>query len=44
MLADLSADESLRLQQFGLGPYRYIGCGLFIPYKGIKAVNRDDKE
>jgi len=44
MLADLSAEESLRLQQFGLGPCRYFGCGLFIPYKGIKAVNRGDKE
>jgi CRISPR-associated protein Cas6 len=44
MLADLSPDESLRLQQHGLGPHRYFGCGLFIPYKGIKAVSRDDKE
>jgi len=44
MLADLSPDESLRLQQYGLGPCRYFGCGLFVPYKGIKAVNRDDKE
>lgn len=40
MLADLSAEESLRLQQLGLGPNRYFGCGLFIPYKGIKAVKR----
>jgi CRISPR-associated protein Cas6 len=40
MLADLSAEESLRLQQRGLGHGRYFGCGLFIPYKGIKAVKR----
>jgi CRISPR-associated protein Cas6 len=43
MLADLSAEESLRLQQHGLGPCRYFGCGLFIPYKGIKAVNRQSE-
>ena len=44
MLADLAAEESLRLQQRGLGPCRYFGCGLFIPYKGIKAVKRDAME
>ena len=44
MLADLSAEESLRLQQRGLGPGRYFGCGLFIPYKGIKAVKREAME
>ena len=44
MLADLSAEESLRLQQRGLGPCRYFGCGLFIPYKGIKAVNRKTED
>ncbi|MGA9288448.1 MAG: type I-MYXAN CRISPR-associated protein Cas6/Cmx6 [Anaerobacillus sp.] len=44
MLADLAAEESLRLQQHGLGPCRYFGCGLFIPYKGIKAVNRQSED
>jgi CRISPR-associated protein Cas6 len=44
MLADLAAEESLRLQQRGLGPCRYFGCGLFIPYKGIKAVKREAME
>ena len=43
MLADLTAEESLRLQQHGLGPGRYFGCGLFIPCKGIKAVNRQSE-
>jgi CRISPR-associated protein Cas6 len=43
LLADLSAEESLRLQQRGLGPGRYFGCGLFIPYKGIKAVKRQSE-
>lgn len=44
LLADLAAEESLRLQQHGLGPCRYFGCGLFIPYKGIKAVKREAME
>lgn len=38
MIADLETDESLRLQKFGLGPYRHLGCGLFIPHKGINDV------
>ncbi|WPL15476.1 CRISPR-associated endonuclease Cas6 [Thiorhodovibrio winogradskyi] len=38
MLADLGLEESLRLQQQGLGPHRELGCGLFIPHKGIEAV------
>jgi CRISPR-associated protein Cas6 len=44
LLADLAAEESMRLQQRGLGPCRYFGCGLFIPYKGIKAVRGDTRE
>ena len=38
MLANLDLEESLRLQQQGLGPHRELGCGLFIPHKGIEAV------
>lgn len=38
MLADLSLEESVRLQQQGLGPHRELGCGLFIPHKGIDPV------
>jgi CRISPR-associated protein Cas6 len=44
LLADLAAEESLRLQQRGLGPSRYFGCGLFIPYKGIKDVKRQSED
>jgi len=40
MLADLKPEESLRLQQQGLGPHRLMGCGLFIPHKGIDAVHK----
>lgn len=35
MIAGLEKEESLRLQKKGLGPYRHMGCGLFIPHKGI---------
>ena len=43
MVADLEPEQSVRLQQVGLGEGRSIGCGLFIPHKGIKPVN-DAKE
>jgi CRISPR-associated protein Cas6 len=43
MIAGLEAEESLRLQQNGLGPYRHLGCGLFIPHKGIDDI-RDKKD
>ncbi|NKN34449.1 type I-MYXAN CRISPR-associated protein Cas6/Cmx6 [Marichromatium bheemlicum] len=38
LLANLPADESIRLQQHGLGPHRHLGCGLFIAHKGIDPV------
>ncbi|MFO8023631.1 type I-MYXAN CRISPR-associated protein Cas6/Cmx6 [Thiohalophilus sp.] len=38
MLADLKPEDSVRLQETGLGPHRKLGCGLFVPQKGIKAV------
>ena len=40
MLADLSPEESVRLQQVGLGPRRDLGCGLFIPHKGIDSAKK----
>lgn len=40
MLADLSVAESVRLQQTGLGPLRHLGCGLFVPHKGVSDVSR----
>jgi CRISPR-associated protein Cas6 len=40
MLADLSPLEAMRLQEQGLGPYRDLGCGIFIPHKGIDAVKK----
>lgn len=41
MLADLELKESLKLQEEGLGAGRKLGCGLFVPQKGIKAVKPD---
>jgi CRISPR-associated protein Cas6 len=42
MVADLEPEQSVRLQQLGLGAGRKIGCGLFIPHKGIKPVKEED--
>ena len=36
MLAGLTVEESVKLQQRGLGPGRTLGCGLLIPHKDIK--------
>lgn len=38
MLADISKEDSLQLQKLGLGRGRNIGCGLFIPHKGIQRI------
>jgi CRISPR-associated protein Cas6 len=38
MLAELAPEESVLLQQRGLGPGRRLGCGLFLPHKDIKHV------
>ena len=40
MIADLTQQESVALQQHGLGPLRTLGCGLFIPHKDIKEVKQ----
>lgn len=38
MLHALSAADSLRVQERGLGPHRLLGCGLFVPHKSAAAV------
>jgi CRISPR-associated protein Cas6 len=38
MVAGLSPEESVSLQQQGLGDDRLLGCGLFVAHKGIDAV------
>lgn len=44
MLADLTPEESVRLQQAGLGPGRDMGLGIFLPHKGIEAVKKAGNE
>jgi CRISPR-associated protein Cas6 len=44
MLADLRAEDSVRLQQQGLGSHRHLGCGIFLPHKGIEAVKQAEDE
>jgi CRISPR-associated protein Cas6 len=40
MLSDLQIPESLQLQEQGLGRRRLMGMGIFLPHKGIEAVNK----
>jgi len=39
MVANLKSEDSLRLQEEGVGEGRHFGCGLFIPHKGIAKVS-----
>lgn len=38
MLHGLGAADSLAVQEAGLGGYRALGCGLFVPHKSVVAV------
>jgi len=42
MIADISPEESIRLQENGLGDYYSYGCGIFIPQKSISSGNSDE--
>ncbi|MCG6967824.1 MAG: type I-MYXAN CRISPR-associated protein Cas6/Cmx6 [Chromatiaceae bacterium] len=44
MIASLSADESIQIQQQGIGPLRHMGCGIFIPHKGIDSVKKAEDD
>ncbi len=39
MIADLSKENSLLLQDSGLGDGRIFGCGIFLPHKSVDAVS-----
>ena len=39
MIAELSPEESLKIQHHGIGQHQHMGCGLFIPQKGITEVH-----
>lgn len=38
LVSDLSEEDSLKLQQWGIGGKRHFGCGYFLPYKGGRNV------
>jgi len=40
LVANLAPRESVRLQHRGLGAHREMGCGIFIPHKGVDAVGK----
>ena len=40
MIDNLEIEESVYLQQQGLGDGKKVGCGLFLPHKGIDAVGQ----
>ena len=42
MVAEMTPENAVKLQMQGIGAGRKFGCGLFIPQKGISAVNADD--
>lgn len=44
LIADLSPADAVRLQECGLGSGRLIGCGLFIPHKGIDPVRQSSDD
>ncbi len=44
MLADLAPEDSLLLQQAGLGSHRHLGCGIFIPHKDIKTLSESNTD
>ena len=44
MIDGIDPTESVRLQQQGLGDGRIFGCGLFLPHKGIDAVNETQEK
>jgi CRISPR-associated protein Cas6 len=40
MISDLDVQESVLLQEQGLGDKQLMGLGIFLPHKGIDAVNK----
>ena len=42
MVADLDKETSISLQEQGIGTDRHLGCGIFMPHKGIKAVGETE--
>lgn len=43
MLSDLDVEESIILQEQGIGAFQRYGFGIFLPHKGIDAVNKSQE-
>jgi len=43
MIAEITPEDSIAIQESGIGENNLMGCGIFIPQKGIKAVNDTDE-
>ena len=43
-LSDLDVQESILLQQNGIGDKQLLGLGIFLPHKGIDAVNKEQEK
>lgn len=43
MIANLDVEDSIKLQEQSLGDYGTMGCGIFMPHKGIDAVGDKQK-
>ncbi len=39
MVADLESESSIKIQQHCLGEGQLMGCGIFLPHKGIKSLH-----
>lgn len=39
VLHELNPEHSLRVQCMGMGGYRHLGCGVFVPYKAITKLD-----
>ena len=44
MMADLDKQTSIALQERGIGGHRHLGCGIFLPHKGISAVGEAEEK
>ena len=44
MLSDLDKEDSIALQQSGVGALQLMGIGIFLPHKGISAVNEANQD
>ena len=44
LLASLTEEASIRLQCRGLGQARHLGCGIFVPHKGIEAIRSENQQ